>query len=152
MKQIDIEQRKSYLSQKEHGNKLTYCLQEIEHIKDILAKKANFTDVVLHVDRKADREDVKELELRFSCPKMNVSNAVINRAQRTEAVRNKPRESRTVMHTTPIRNRYKLDLSSKIFMCGGDDFVPSESRQLFSQNSKRKSLKTTTACGNDFTL
>lgn len=35
---------------------------EIGFIKDLLSKKANFSDVIVQVENKADREDYKELK------------------------------------------------------------------------------------------
>jgi hypothetical protein len=32
---------------------------QIKSIKDILSKKANFTDILLYVDKKADKVDIK---------------------------------------------------------------------------------------------
>jgi hypothetical protein len=31
-------------------------------IKDLLAKKANFTDIIVHTENKADKQDYKELK------------------------------------------------------------------------------------------
>lgn len=35
---------------------------EIGFIKDLLSKKANFSDVIVQVENKVDREDYKELK------------------------------------------------------------------------------------------
>lgn len=33
--------------------------EEIQNLKDILSKKANYTDIIHHVEKKADKEDFK---------------------------------------------------------------------------------------------
>ena len=35
-------------------------------MKEVLSKKANFTDIIHQVEKKADREDFRELETKFN--------------------------------------------------------------------------------------
>lgn len=41
---------------------------EIAFIKDLLSKKANFTDIIVHTQNKADKQDYQELKhlIRYS--------------------------------------------------------------------------------------
>lgn len=40
--------------------------EEIQNMKEMLSKKANFTDIIHQVEKKADREDFRELETKFN--------------------------------------------------------------------------------------
>jgi hypothetical protein len=39
------------------------------HIEDIVAKKANFTDLLHHVDGKADKKDFKQIQEILTSPR-----------------------------------------------------------------------------------
>jgi hypothetical protein len=39
---------------------------QIRNIKEVLASKANFSDIIQHVERKADKEDFKELQIQLN--------------------------------------------------------------------------------------
>ncbi len=43
--------------------------EQVDHVKDIVATKANFTDLVKYFDKKADREDFKELQELVESPR-----------------------------------------------------------------------------------
>ena len=45
--------------------------EQVNHVKDVVAKKANFTDLVHYFDKKANKTDFKEIKEALSSPKTN---------------------------------------------------------------------------------
>lgn len=46
-----------------------FNVEQVDHVKDVVAKKANFTDLVQYFDRKADKEEFRELVEMVESPR-----------------------------------------------------------------------------------
>jgi hypothetical protein len=44
------------------NSSIKYNKEQVTYVKDVVAKKANYTDLVMYFDKKADKEDFKELQ------------------------------------------------------------------------------------------
>ena len=66
LKQIDKSIRENGENIRQVRIDLVNVEEEVKNMKNILAQKANFSDIVHHVEKKADKEDFKELNLRMN--------------------------------------------------------------------------------------
>lgn len=85
--------------------------EQVGHVKDIVATKANYTDLIMYFDKKADKQEFKELQELFSdSPKgsnNNVEDLFKHETQRkTTEERRKRRSSYSKRMTTPIYTRH----------------------------------------------
>jgi arsenate reductase-like glutaredoxin family protein len=114
------------------GDVVSIC-EDIRNVKDILSRKANFTDIIHQVERKADKEDFKELSARMQETSQQLISKNLNesislsRADKTERDRARAsslsRANKTLMaprSATNRANKTDLDVGSKLFICGID--------------------------------
>ena len=66
IKAIEQDIRSIQVKSKGLRNDIVSICEEIQNMKEVLSKKANFTDIIHQVEKKADREDFRELETKFN--------------------------------------------------------------------------------------
>ena len=66
IKAIEQDIRSIQVKNKGLRNDIVSICEEIQNMKEVLSKKANFTDIIHQVEKKADREDFRELETKFN--------------------------------------------------------------------------------------
>lgn len=66
IKAIEQDIRSIQVKTKGLRNDIVSICEEIQNMKEVLSKKANFTDIIHQVEKKADREDFRELETKFN--------------------------------------------------------------------------------------
>lgn len=66
MKAIEQDIRSIQAKTKGLRNDIVSICEEIQNMKEVLSKKANFTDIIHQVEKKADREDFRDLETKFN--------------------------------------------------------------------------------------
>lgn len=66
IKAIEQDIRSIQVKAKGLRNDIVSICEEIQNMKEVLSKKANFTDIIHQVEKKADREDFRELETKFN--------------------------------------------------------------------------------------
>lgn len=59
IKTIEQDIRSIQVKSKGLRNDIVSICEEIQNMKEVLAKKANFTDIIHQVEKKADREDFR---------------------------------------------------------------------------------------------
>jgi hypothetical protein len=100
---------------------------------------------------------VHETSQQFVSKNLNESLNLSKIIEKNEKVRaaSVTRASKTLLPSRSpsnrINNKTDFDTSTKLFMCGFDSHI-GDSRGLLSQNSRRKSLKSSSAVINDFML
>ncbi len=52
--------------------------EQVGHVKDVVATKANYTDLIMYFDKKADKQDFKQLQQLFSDSPKGSTNFNIN--------------------------------------------------------------------------
>lgn len=50
---------------KQSNSDIIVVCEQIRNIKDVLSRKANFSDFIQFVEKKADKEDFKELQFKL---------------------------------------------------------------------------------------
>ena len=126
--------------------------EQIKNIKEVLANKANFSDIIQHVEKKADKEDFKELKLQLNegsqqlLSSRNINESFnLSKMEKVESIRrvhSTSRNAKTMFgHQTPNKlDKLEPDSSTNLFMCGFDEHI-GENKRVISQNSRRHRLK-----------
>ena len=140
------------------NNSFGLMSEDVKNIKEILARKANYTDIIVHVEKKADKEDIKEIQTKMQENEdrfsknfgQSVGNIKLDRPEsstRRNAASSLNRNSRTVLTPNHSHRRMEDDSSTNLFMCGFDAQV-SEARKTI--GTRRRSIKSSTAVITDF--
>ena len=66
LKQIDRSIRENGENIRQVRIDVTNVEEEIKNMKNLLSQKANFSDIVHHVEKKADKQDFKDLNMRMN--------------------------------------------------------------------------------------
>ena len=145
-------------------------VEDAKVTKEILAKKANFTDIIMNIDKKVDKQEIKTLELMIQDASQRIS--TLHYHESTSNVKTQSPEQHKSTKTSHKLNgtlfshslgrrsgRVEVvDNATSLFMCGvennfgGDTRNFTDNRIIYSHHGKRKSMRSTGAINNDITL
>lgn len=86
--------------------------EQVGHVKDVVATKANYTDLIMYFDKKADKQQFKQLQQLFSDSPKGSANFNINEYESQRKLteqKKRRRSSYSKRMTTPVYTRPEED-------------------------------------------